>query len=770
MSLENLQIAALLHDIGKAWERTQRRRELDFEFQKISKVDYAHPKWSANFIRKFHHLFEDPKIVEKMVLYHHNPETEEEEMIKVADGLSSAEREEKEDESTMHRSNTPLVSIFSKISGIKSDPPQKRHHYSLKKLTLAKKTIFPKLKNVEIGTDFYKNLWRSFEEELEKLVKIDLITLYYLLKKYTWSIPSATPSYRKYVPDVSLFDHLKTTCAIATCLYKNNGKKEFLLIGGDISGVQKFIYSITSKGAAKSLRGKSFYLELLSETIAKFILDRLGLPITNLLFCGGGHFYILAPGNIVKELEKIQMTITKKLLEIHSGDLYLVMNWIQLTEDDFKVGVFGKIWHEIGKKLAEKKKHKFSEVLDVAYERIFGPTGKGKEICDVCERESEHGLIEEEDIKKCPLCKSFEKLAKQISKANYIIQIKNDKEKRILGEGTWNWAISKFGYRYEFREEVKEDIKKIKADHITIFKLNDSNFLDNCEFVKEAYSPISFGFKFLMNTPLKEFDELADTSVGVKKWGILRADVDNLGRIFAEGLGDRATISRISTLSSMLSLYFTGWINKICERYRDNIYGIYSGGDDLFIVGSWDKLPELSKDIYDDFRKYTCQNPNITLSSGISMAPNKKYPLYRAAQMAGDSLENSKEVKGKDAITFLEETIKWKDFDDVINLKDALNNLIEKDEISRGFIQKLYLIYLEFEKQRQNKNITLAKHDDRYGRWRWLLAYLIARVAKKENRENLEDFHKIFREKIEHSPSALRWVEFLTRKEEDRYE
>lgn len=175
-------------------------------------------------------------------------------------------------------------------------------------------------------------------------------------------------------------------------------------------------------------------------------------------------------------------------------------------------------------------------MLDVAYERIFGPTGEGKEICDVCERESEHGLIEEEDIKKCPLCKSFEELAKQIAKANYIIQIRNDKETRILEKGTWNWAISEFGYRYEFWENVKDYIKKIEADHITIFKLNDSNFLDYCEFVKEAHSPISFGFKFLMNTPLKEFDELADSSIGIKKWGVLRADVDDLGKIFSKGL------------------------------------------------------------------------------------------------------------------------------------------------------------------------------------------------------------------------------------------
>jgi len=38
----------------------------------------------------------------------------------------------------------------------------------------------------------------------------------------------------------------------------------------------------------------------------------------------------------------------------------------------------------------------------------------------------------------------------------------------------------------------------------------------------------------------------------------------------------------------MLSLFFMGWMEKICERdeYKDRVYAIYSGGDDLFIVGA----------------------------------------------------------------------------------------------------------------------------------------------------------------------------------------
>ena len=40
--------------------------------------------------------------------------------------------------------------------------------------------------------------------------------------------------------------------------------QDMLLVGGDFSGIQKYIYKIASKHAGRSLKGRSFYLHLLS--------------------------------------------------------------------------------------------------------------------------------------------------------------------------------------------------------------------------------------------------------------------------------------------------------------------------------------------------------------------------------------------------------------------------------------------------------------------------------------------------------------------------
>jgi CRISPR-associated protein Cas10/Csm1 subtype III-A len=159
-------------------------------------------------------------------------------------------------------------------------------------------------------------------------------SLYHILHKYTWCLPTAV---YENVPDISLFDHLKSTCAIASCLSEVSDEtflgdvlkalfdkeattdekntlndEKFILIEGDLSGIQKFIYSVTSKGAAKGLRERSFYLQLLTEAISNYILRKLKILKANLLYCGGGHFYILAASSAVSNLEDIR----KKSIEI----------------------------------------------------------------------------------------------------------------------------------------------------------------------------------------------------------------------------------------------------------------------------------------------------------------------------------------------------------------------------------------------------------------------------------------------------------------------
>ncbi len=47
----------------------------------------------------------------------------------------------------------------------------------------------------------------------------------------------------------------------------------FSLVGGDIPGIQRTIYTITSKGAAKGLRGRSAFIQLLGDAVVRRVLQ-----------------------------------------------------------------------------------------------------------------------------------------------------------------------------------------------------------------------------------------------------------------------------------------------------------------------------------------------------------------------------------------------------------------------------------------------------------------------------------------------------------------
>jgi len=72
-------------------------------------------------------------------------------------------------------------------------------------------------------------------------------------------------------------------------------EKAFLLYSADVSGIQNFIYTVSTDNALRSMRSRSFFLELLMEHYIDEVLDGCGLSRANLLYSGGGHCYMLLP-------------------------------------------------------------------------------------------------------------------------------------------------------------------------------------------------------------------------------------------------------------------------------------------------------------------------------------------------------------------------------------------------------------------------------------------------------------------------------------------
>lgn len=398
--LERMALASLLHDIGKFAQRSVRDRPRP-----------KHTEAGSDFVREF-----VPEALRKglyPVLGHHDAIETMDGMTKIvalADRLSAGERKaypqgEKHEAAQMR-------SIFSRVSLSGATPPPV--YIPLAETQVADKSRFMP-QNMQLDTksltNAYAALWEDFCKDAKQLrdeaqqhddLSIYLESLYHLMARYTATIPAA---FFFDEPDVSLFDHSRVTAALACCiasmeekqidaLLKDADHKDAalwertpvaLLVGGDISGVQDFIYTITSEHAAKSLRGRSLYLQLLTEAVLRYALRRLELPVTNVLYNSGARFFLLAPPAAEETLKRIRVEVTRKLWAHHRADLYLALGWATLAAADFMFtdknddgsprARITERWSAMHQALTAAKRARYRELGDDLYPTVFLATG-----------------------------------------------------------------------------------------------------------------------------------------------------------------------------------------------------------------------------------------------------------------------------------------------------------------------------------------------------------------------------------------------------------
>jgi CRISPR-associated protein Csm1 len=552
-----------------------------------------------------------------------------------------------------------------------------------------------------------------------------------------------------------------------------------LLIGGDISGVQKFIYTLSSKGAAKTLRGRSFYLQLLTEAVLRYVLRVLGLPATNVIYSGGGHFYLLAPLSAEDGVTRIQESITRVLLKYHGTALYLALGCAEVPASGFRKGNFPRYWDMMHKQLAIAKVQRYAELGDDLYNMVFEPKphgGNREKTCAVCgeERQTIYSLDGEDPAaKQCSFCRSFsDPIGRQLPLSKFVgIGLR---EPRSDGGETALDVLRAFGLEIAWAGGAGDQIRfENPVERSLTWALDDTE-----KWPEVPGTPNAKITRFTVNIIPQQmrFDELQEKAKGIKRLGVLRMDVDDLGTIFKDGFGmldgSRATLARLSTLSFQMSLFFEGWIEVICARFPDLIYAVYAGGDDVFLIGPWDIMPELAEMITADFSAYTGNNPDIHISGGLAFI-HGKYPVYQAAQDAGDAERQAKRMGGKDAFSFLGQAWKWEEFSGIRSKKERITVIVAPEGEGglggpQALIQKLRQLALDEAAVRSAKGHRLV-----YGRWMWQGAYYLKRMEElaqkrrpgvaekiKEIRLDLEQDNYV---SISQWGAAARWAQLTLR-------
>ncbi len=792
-------LAGLLHDVGKFSQRAGIGKSETWDREAREQIKYAHALYSFDFLREF--------VPEKWhadlsgVAYHHHPRTLPERWIQIADWLSSAERIRGEDEDT-DTSAPILQSVFSRVE-FEDNKTDKKSYWHLARLNVQDRdSFFPNAVQDKDWRDAYAKLWDGFTEEctlhgvsanstLSPMSYLENVIA--LLQEFTWCMPSA---YWKNVPDVSLYDHLRTTASIAACIaadeqtaewcdaiQNNQARDVALLVVGDFSGIQKFIYTLTSSGAAKSLRARSFYLQLLSEIVAVNLFEALGVPLTNLIYVGGGKFYVLVPLKARDTLPMLAQQLTDKLMEAHQGALGLTLAWETVTSEDF--AKFNVVYDRLGKNLSKKKRQPFSQASETELAKQIGVPltlgGVPEEVCavtgddqDLYTQHNEDGTTET----KTKFVWSLEKLGAQLPNATHLVlrRVPNAPSGR---PSDWQDALRQFGFEVTL---VRDEMPRVNTDEIVRVWRIDPEYTND---KTQSLAPLKSAQVVMSEHPIAKltpregprvltFDELAENAQGIKRWGVLRMDVDNLGALFRDGLKQNGSISRIASLSFGLRLFFEGWLPHVADddtELQNKLYIQYSGGDDLFVVGAWDALPKFALGVRESFREFTGNNPAFGISGGIVIVESK-FPLYQAAQMAEDAEHDAKHWRSqKDAITFLDNAMDWTTFAAMMKNANELAEWRKANLVPASLLQTIMGLRAQM-KQTQTQAHRDHKPKSLYGRWMWMAAYQLTRAADAVKREypqvkeRIKEIQSTFLEPGDVSEQwgrAARWAQYLSR-------
>jgi len=717
-------IGALLHDIGKFQYRAE-------------KTNVPHEENSARFIREYlsKHECLKPFINEAIRFASTHHQDIGDYALRKADHLASGEREEQES----REARRPLFSVFNHISNIKKNvsTQTKEMFFRPGPISIKEEDIFPQEYGEELSSEELSNLhkphWESFQKEIKSIPKNLKFrefanTLLAILEKWTSKVSSAG---YKTLPDISLYDHSRVAAAYADCISESdNDEKPFLVIEGDISGIQSFIYRLANvaeseqKGTAKTLRGRSFLIGLYSDAIAQFILDQLSLLNVHLLMNGGGGFTILVPNNqkARNKLLELRQLINRWLFKKFGGDIGLTLVWEAFSKEEIQQ--FNLVKRSMLQKIADAKFQKNLDLLDD--EEFWGPTKYEDIKLAVCNSCGAYFDKKNSEDNICFGCLQQISIGKILPYANTLLLIKSDEKFMLKVDGIEPIAIPEFSQTWVLVRERYEDqrdldiIRTLLRDllenaTIDIIRINNTDF-SNLEWfsINDASKHSKcYRFNFIGNyTPkneqggVKSFEEMAqeiaDEQEGYPLLAVLRMDVDSLGAIFAYGIsGERQTISRIANLSRLFVQFFSGYLNEIAKKY--GIYITYSGGDDLFAVGGWTRIIEFALTVHKDFQRFVSFNPHITISGGIALI-RPSFPIRLAAEMAGDEEEKAKKIdtrdgRTKDALALFDEPFHWEELESLLEWADKIVKYIRKQDKKEVALRSLIRYFKQLRDQ-----------------------------------------------------------------------
>jgi CRISPR/Cas system-associated protein Cas10 (large subunit of type III CRISPR-Cas system) len=147
----------------------------------------------------------------------------------------------------------------------------------------------------------------------------------------------------------------------------------------------------------------------------------------------------------------------------------------------------------------------------------------------------------------------------------------------------------------------------------------------------------------------------------------------------------------------------------------------------------------------------------LHLSAGLFLAPSKGYPIYQAAEFAGQEEDNAKKA-GRNSFSVFETAIPWIRFGEVEEVKEIIVRLIQKKS-PRSIFSTLYASWQDMQSARDKKTSIFRI---------WRLLYGLRKLQER-NKNLTADLNELETKIIkdlwlpDFTNVGIRWADYLTR-------
>ncbi|MDX9978315.1 MAG: type III-A CRISPR-associated protein Cas10/Csm1 [Candidatus Cloacimonadales bacterium] len=681
---------------------------------------------------------------------------------------------------------TPLYSIFQEIRINSAQEIEYMKAIPFK--VIGSENMMPIDAKQVIKIADYKKLCESFKSGYNSLSKewLDprdfpsfLKSVDYLLYKHFHCIPSDTQEINS---TSSFYHYTRTVAMVAAALYQNyndfesdlnieeiKDTKGYLLIGGDLSGIQNYLYDLNpenSKFSAKLLRARSFKIKSLSDMLIFKIINQCELCQHNILINAGGKFIILAPNTetINSELNRIQQEVEEVFYREFLGAVSLNMDWsIEIKFNELQPENFKETLGIFFNRLETKKLTRFKTRLTKNENKKWDPRAfvvnddkiVNDSMCKICNRRLKH-----KNENECFSCKQEIELGQALPNKQYVIitKIENVHNELIrLGD------ISLYLIEENKLDEMKNAFLKDSLPYdIYAYKSGKSNRYHQYPFkATAAYTHISkdrsvTDFEIISNMARQNW---GDGISGLQANAIIKGDVDNLGAVFQKGLiskDGKLSLSRYMSVSSMIDFFFAEHIPWLLENGSAKFYGVnipfnpiytvYTGGDDFCLVGPWINVLLFAQKLRNDFKEFTCDNPELHFSCGIELLHGKS-PVKFYIEKAESALDIAKDAHSfihkktnKDSVFVFDTLIPWDEYDAFLKEAESYFTWLRSKE-NRGLTTQL--AYRLFEYRKAYMNTKYPKEDQKINVRDLLYPAQITYDLKRNVNNELPVYHSI---------------------------